>query len=519
MGFFDKKSRLLRRKMSDLQAELKQAEKGGTYEVKEGVFFAKLAAMGDQTLMAFAAADNISAKEETVIEQFFSRNGFHVERCQIDSKTGKLTDLYIEPPQEMIMAMGRDLKTAGYRMIDDSETEPRKPDLNAGVYPLSVLLDTIICLFSERVRELILSTEIKSNKEGNRLLGWMPEIVNLFTNKYGSDVIDAAREAFENAYGKLFSGMVRSVTKNVPRPQAQQIEAYKKQQEQKAAAMRSAEIPVAPASGTILKPPIGSPVAPATSGTAERRAARDVSSPAGYQVNEPAPTPARELPPLPPLGGLPPLIGGGGPTPTTRPNPLGMPSNAMQAAGAQSASVTMQKPPTLAAAYQVPHLPGDDLVAKLQRELAFHRTRADMYKALIRANSSRVVSNARLVLECLMRLYDASSVALLVKRNTDDALALLAQAGQPLAMPGSAQGQVITFAFVNDAMRHKEPVSGDDGVGGHIMCVPIVGDADVAGIIYVDRRAGRAFNEPDKGMAGHFAKLFSEHGDLLLGSF
>ena len=46
MGWFDKKSWQMRRKIKDLQADLREAERDGKYVKEGGLFFAELEDMG-----------------------------------------------------------------------------------------------------------------------------------------------------------------------------------------------------------------------------------------------------------------------------------------------------------------------------------------------------------------------------------------------------------------------------------------------------------------------------------------
>ena len=123
MGWFDKKSWQLRRKIRDLQAELATAERDGKYVVEQGLFFAELQEMGDQTIMVLGTADHLDTEEETVIRNFFGRNGFAVENMRLDKSQKTLASVEIIPPQELTRRVARQLKEAGYRLIDDSDQE------------------------------------------------------------------------------------------------------------------------------------------------------------------------------------------------------------------------------------------------------------------------------------------------------------------------------------------------------------------------------------------------------------
>src|SRR4051812_39413662 len=100
MGWFDKKSWQKRRKIKDLQSDLREAEREGRFVVEQGLFFAELEDMGDATMMVFGASSDLSGSEEAVIRQFFDRNGFGVERLKLDRAHTGLADVEIIPPEE-----------------------------------------------------------------------------------------------------------------------------------------------------------------------------------------------------------------------------------------------------------------------------------------------------------------------------------------------------------------------------------------------------------------------------------
>ncbi len=203
MGWFDKKSWQKRRKIKDLQADLIKAERDGKYVVEQGLFFAELQDMGDATMMLFGAAKELSGSEESIIRTFFDRNGFQVERLKMERDHSGLSDVEIIPPEEMTRWVGRIMKAQGYRLLDDSDDE-RPAELGRHMLPLSSLVRGIICLFAERVQRIISTTSIKMNKEGNRLLHWMPKIAECQRQKLDPAVLDLMRDAFDDSYGQFF---------------------------------------------------------------------------------------------------------------------------------------------------------------------------------------------------------------------------------------------------------------------------------------------------------------------------
>lgn len=203
MGWFDKKSWRLRRKIKDLQADLRDAEREGKFVVEQGLFFAELEDMGEMTMMVFGTTDVLASQEESVIRAFFDRNGFAVEQIKLDKDRTGLAAIEIIPPEEMVKIVGRALKSEGFRVVDDSERE-RQSDLEKKVYTLSSLVRAISIMFSQRVQDVISTTALKMNKEGNRLLHWMPKIVETLKRKLSTEVLEVARPGFDAAYDQLF---------------------------------------------------------------------------------------------------------------------------------------------------------------------------------------------------------------------------------------------------------------------------------------------------------------------------
>lgn len=203
MGWFDAKSWKLRRKIRDLQSDLKEAEAQGKYVVEDGLFFAELEDMGEMTMMVFGTTDILAAQEETVIRGFFDRNGFAVEKAKINREHNGLDDVEIIPPEEFTRQVGRALKNGGYRMVDDSERE-MFPDLGKKIFPLSALIRSISSLFAAHAQKVISTTSIKNNKEGNRLLHWLPRIVEALAKKVDSQAVEIVQPHFEDAYDQFY---------------------------------------------------------------------------------------------------------------------------------------------------------------------------------------------------------------------------------------------------------------------------------------------------------------------------
>lgn len=219
MGWFDKKSWRLRRKIKDLQADLREAEKEGRYILQDGLFFAELEDMGEMTMLVFGASDLLSAQEEGVIRTFFDRNGFTVHRLKIDRDQSHLAEVEILPPSEMVRHVARQLKAHGFKVLDDTAQETA-PQLDKHIVTLSALVRALVILFAERVRNIIATTRIKMNKEGNRLLHWMPKIVEALRPKVPRELVELVRTPFELAYEEYFGHLGSSAA---DRPSASAI--------------------------------------------------------------------------------------------------------------------------------------------------------------------------------------------------------------------------------------------------------------------------------------------------------
>ncbi|HOR29138.1 MAG TPA: hypothetical protein PLG73_14060 [Candidatus Sumerlaeota bacterium] len=203
MGFFDSKSRQLRRKLKDLQAELKDAEKDGAYLLEGGVFFAEMDTMGEATMMVFSTAQQHGADEEEIIETFFDRNGFTVEQLALNKQRDRIEQIEIIPPNELLMAVAKALQSEGFRVVDDSAQE-RPVDLEHKLFPITALARATSLLFAQRVHQIIRSTRVKMTKEGNRLLSWMPLVVEALRNRVDLLGADALKPLFDQTFELFF---------------------------------------------------------------------------------------------------------------------------------------------------------------------------------------------------------------------------------------------------------------------------------------------------------------------------
>ena len=207
MGWFDKNSWKRRKKLNDLLSELSKAESEGKYIREDGLYFAELQDMGNATMVIFAGSDSLAAQEEDVIKSFFDRNGFTVDSLKISADGLALDKVEIIPHDELIRNVGRALKVKGFRLIDDSEKEIA-PALSENIIPLSALVRTITGLFAKRVEDIVKQTKVKMNKEGNRLLQWLPKIAEASFKKVPEDMTKLIEPLFNNAYENLYATAV-----------------------------------------------------------------------------------------------------------------------------------------------------------------------------------------------------------------------------------------------------------------------------------------------------------------------
>ncbi len=201
--WFDKKAWRLRRKIKDLQADLKEAEKEGRYVLEDGLFFAELEDMGEMTMLVFGSTDLLTAQEESVIRSFFERNGFTVHKLKLDRSQSHLAEVEIIPPSEIVRHVARRLKGDGYKVLDDTARETPS-DLSNHVVTLSGLVRALVVLFCEHVQKLIATSRIKQNKEGNRLLHWMPKIAEALRRRITPNLEQLVREYFPSAYAEFY---------------------------------------------------------------------------------------------------------------------------------------------------------------------------------------------------------------------------------------------------------------------------------------------------------------------------
>lgn len=459
MGWFDKKSWQKRRKIKDLQSDLIKAEKEGRFVVEQGLFFAELEDMGEATMMAFAGAEEMSGSEDTVIRQFFDRNGFSVEILKLDRSHTGLADVEIIPPEEMTRWVGRILKAEGYKLIDDSEEE-RPAELERQILPLSAMVRAMLILFAGRAQLVIATTRIKMNKEGNRLLQWMPKIAACLQAKVDPSVVELMRGPFEDAFDQFYLriGTGREFDRSgLAKP---------------AAPTDAARIP-----GMAFP---NRPDAPAAADT-------------------PQPTPFPATPGIPSPAGA----------PNHAPAPTASPDKAFK--DAQKELMRLHK--------------ACDGAESLTR----------IYRGLIRANSSRSITNGEAILKEVQDLFQAAAVCVMVKVPNGHGLTIHAQAGKKLVWgEGGDSGYPVSATVLGTCIKTRAAVTNmedgrEDPTASMVQhdisataAVPIIvgsdGTEEIVGILYLDRRGGsRPFTEDDCDMLVRISQVFRDFSDLTLG--
>lgn len=463
--WFDKKSWRLRRKIKDLQADLREAEREGRYVLQDGLFFAELEDMGEMTMLVFGSTDVLSAQEESVIRGFFERNGFTVHRLKIDKTQSHLAEVEIIPPSEMVRHIARRLKSAGYRVLDDTAKETPS-DVANKVVTLSGLIRAVIVHFCERVRQSIAKSRIKMNKEGNRLLHWMPKICEAVRPKLSNDVIELIGPLFEEAYAEFYGHLGSSVANPAQAPQA----------------------PVADRIPSIQFSPGVQPARP------EAKPAPPPPPPK-FEPRPSRPEDPKERPELP----------------TFQPPPIV--ADTVKAAPPQAASDSDRIE-----------------IERLLKELDVAETLSRMYKRLVRATSSRCVRNAQGLLEEINRLFRATASCLLVKVPHAHGITIHAQAGKPLIWgEGGKEGFPVSTSIVAEAIRSRKPVKSDQASAPAtesmimhrieaVAAAPVLFNGEIVAILYVDRREGlQPFDVNDMRALEKVSKVFEEFPDLTLG--
>ena len=207
MALFDKRSRLLKDKILDLNVRLAKAAQEKDYRVEQGVYFANLPDMGESTQILMAA-DLHAGEEDSVIRAFFDRNGFKVGELKLERSHGRVHDIEIDPPEELVTSMAIVMRSEDFHIVDDRE-QTQAFDFLQRICPISALSRALCVLFTEKAKKIIEGSAIKRTREGNRLLSWMPEVGTALRKKVDGGVIYALEYYFDEAFEHFYSGDLR----------------------------------------------------------------------------------------------------------------------------------------------------------------------------------------------------------------------------------------------------------------------------------------------------------------------
>ena len=462
MGWFDKRSWRLRRKIKDLQTDLRTAEEEGKFIVQDGLFFAELQDMGEVTMMAFGT-NLLAAEEENVIRSFFDRNGFIVDTLKLDKTYTALAEVEIIPAEEMIRSVARELKGEGYKLVDDSDKE-LAPNLNAKILTLSAVMRAMTLLFSERVQKTIATTRVKMNKEGNRLLHWLPKIIEVLENKVDRFTTEIIRPGFDVAYEEFYGALGKSESQG---------------KSTKSAPARSAD----PDEPLGMIPPVeaaprltAAPSAVPPSSPAKRRHSID-DTPT-------APQPSISAPPPPQPAAL---------TPPTARKPSTSETNALLARDAAEAKARMYRA-----------LVGANASRCLKNS-----------EALL----NEIIPVMRASAVCLLtKMPGGDSLAMHVQAG--DKLTWGEGEGLPISTT-----VVMESLRRRTIVTHASGPAGQDSTGSMIMnridaaaAVPVQVDGEIIAILYIDRRnqGNGLFTEAETSMIENLIKPFEDFPDLTL---
>lgn len=475
MGFYDKKSWQLRRKIKDLQSELRDAEKAGKFKVEEGLFFAELEQMGESTVLVMGTGDLHAAEERSVLISFYERNGFVVEMLKLEKDGAGVTDIQILPPIEFFKSIAKTLQSQGYRVVDDGD-RVRPSDLAKKTISASSIIAASNALLATVVEKVIVHTDVKMNKEGNRLLNWMPKLRDAFMKKVSSEVVEVIRSPFEEAFEHFYRGAFEAGGRSnrPPRPTPEMENES------------TAPLPGDEASPSRLgandssnrDQVIREIVAEArkTLDDAVDRFTTNLSTNLRKRLDEITPVP----PPRAPSAG---------------------------------GSLTHEES------------------KRLTHSIELAQGVAKMYHFLLRADPSNAAENSRILLTQINRLLNATATCLMTRKEKGGPMGIFAQAGKELVWGESgAQGYPVSISVVRDCMNRRMLVSSNPMLSDpsasmmaydieSTVAAPIMVDDQVAGILYADRREDPSpFNFDDGETIRQVVKVFEEFPKLTLGT-
>ena len=466
MGFFDSKSRRLRDKMSDLRQKLEAARREGNFICQDGVYFASLEEMGEESMMLMAA-DLHSDFETDVIREFLGRNGFTVEELKLDASGGKIARIEVVPSNEIIMAMAMLMQGEKYRVIDDSEAE-QAFNVMAQICPLSALARAISFHFIRRVEQIILDTPVKMTREGNRLLSWLPQIVDALGKAADPNAIQATERHFEDAFQHFYA--MRSNPQAGEKSQLQMRFEKGGQFGDGMIEQLFAEA-MAADSAALQKREAAAAKQPA----AEPRPARVASAPQPEIPDDYAPL-AFDMP--------------ADSTATPR-DPA--------AAGTSVAS-------------------SDSELQALRAEAGMRRTLAHLYRALIGRTPAEAAENAGRLLTLILGHFGGSAACLLAPSADRKGLVVAAGAGAPVVW-GAAEGSgalALPAALIKQCGKSRQALAApiEDPAApraqrAFALITPLVKAEQVLGLIYLERTEA-SFSPDDAKSLTRFTHVFTE---------
>ena len=496
MGFFDKNSRQLRRKIKDLRAELKQAEQDCKFIVHEGIFFAEMEGMGDMTMQVFSTADLHDSQEQEVIRTFFDRNGFTVESFKMDRERRGLRDVEIVPPNEMLKMMIARLQEEGWRVTDEEDTN-NTFSVDARTMPVEDLAAATSMMFSENVRKIVASTGIKITKEGNRLLSWMPMLIKTLEKKVDPDAIEKTRPIYEDAYAYFYLRDFDKGQQPTPTPPP-------------------ASTPTPTLAPDAQEPPVAS------------RAAVSDEAPIPKPIPKPKPAPPRPKT----------VRAAASSSQQVRPivdeaRRMFEETFARFAIKLEKRVSTMLAGSATPAGEASPAIPSDieEQIGRLTHSEQLAKVLAAMYQSLVKANPSRCVKNAETLLHPINRLMNASATCVLLRMPQTNRMTIFAQSGDKLSWGEGKGGKgfQVSTTVIRDCVKQRavatsQPMGGDPSESQILFKIestaaaPVTVDGELMGVLYVDRRNNPSpFTEEDTKILSKLAEVFEQYPDLTLG--
>ncbi len=465
MGLFDKRARLLKDKILDLNVRLAKAAQEKDYRVEQGVYFANLPNMGESTQILMAV-DLHAGGEDSVIRAFFDRNGFTVGELKLDRSHGRVHDIEITPPEELVTSMAIVMRSEDFHVIDDRE-QPQAFNFLQRTCPISALSRALCVLFTERVKKLIEGSAVKHTREGNRLLSWVPEVGTALRKKVDGGVIYALEYYFDEAFEHFYSGDLRKDGGEKSQFQLRLEKAVESGQADEFSIDQLFQAPEPPPADAASPKP--TPAKPRTGAPAEQPISFDDRALSRKRTAEqPAPSPR-------------------------------------------------------------PATHDKEEIRKLKRGAQLTKTFAIMYRSLVDTGPADAAHNAETLLQHLNQLFRALASCVLVREHASDSMTPYARAGEPLVW-SSASGRSISGHLVRECVKRRSVASGvaPDGPGAdqdvasrqvYAAAVPLLVNNSIQGVLYLERQCGKdGFRKDHLKMLNRLSQVFEEFPHLTIGS-